>query len=354
MTMIATPVALGLAAAVAGPGLAAEPHGAVCRALVAQVRTLAADPAAFQRALATGDGLLAPLVASDKGGQVAPRFAAKVEALYGDNSDKGIEATLQPIQAGMWRAEKLEGTLHCADERFFAGNPDSDLIGLATPTAYGDLCWTSSRSMGTAAGGTALIETEQTTSPFEGLDVEITPWDRGWKPSCQASFRFTDRFVVSERLCGEGAVCAAAEPLAAKLAQAFARRPQGETLANVSPPSDRQAADLAGALAAAKTRFRGDDEAHGELPSFGRKPKTEYPEFSDTAATALIDLAGAPFIVRVGVGGVGWRPIGDDLVAIYRIAPTGPVPVASFVVQRQITGLKSAETSVPKPFVNTH
>jgi hypothetical protein len=49
---------------------------------------------------------------------------------------------------------------------------------------------------------------------------------------------------------------------------------------------------------------------------------------------------------RVGIGALDWRDIGDYLVAIYSDEQHGLSPVATYVVQRRVTGLQSVETSV--------
>lgn len=67
---------------------------------------------------------------------------------------------------------------------------------------------------------------------------------------------------------------------------------------------------------------------------------------SRTARPGLIARIG------IGIGGVGWREMGDYLIAFYADDMHGLDPVASFVVERQNTGLQMVTTSVPQPYVN--
>jgi hypothetical protein len=88
------------------------------------------------------------------------------------------------------------------------------------------------------------------------------------------------------------------------------------------------------------------------LPTFGAKPRTEYANYAGNHQVALVEIAGKTLIARIGIGGVGWREIGDYLIAFYTDDAHGVDPVASFVVERQNTGLQSVTTSVPQPYVN--
>jgi hypothetical protein len=245
----------------------------------------------------------------------------------------------------LWRqAGALCGAV-AARVKSAAADQDGTLRTLPTPGASGNLCWTSTRDMGKAFGQIALIEREYREHPWQGLDVELTPWSGRWLASCKVSIQLYDAFRVSERFCGDQPACRAAEPLAAKLAQALARDADGKTLDRVSPPAPDAARTFDARLDAARIRFDADQAGHTPLPTFGKTPKTEYPIYGGTSAAALVEIGGKVFVARVGIGGIGWRDLGDYLVAIYTADKPDPIPVASFVVQRRVTGLKDVVAS---------
>jgi hypothetical protein len=186
-----------------------------------------------------------------------------------------------------------------------------------------------------------------------GVDVEITPWTPGKLSACRVAIRFNDAFHVTERFCTDPAFCVAAEPLALKLAEALARADDGTTLATIAPPSSQQAHAVAPRLAKAKATFEHDQFGYTELPTFGAAARTKYPRYSGNPQITLIALAGQPLIARVGIGGIGWRELGDYLISVYSGDQDDLEPLASFVVARKNAGLRSLTTSAPKPAVDT-
>ncbi len=327
---------------------------APCRALAAYARAAAAEPAGVARAQGEAAGLLAPVIRRVPDAPPDPGLQAKAAALF--KLDGTVPASLlhlQRLASHVWRAVAMEGTADCAYEVFFLVADDGALSKLPPPARFGDLCWTSRREVARIQGRTALVETEQVEAPRLGQDVEVTPWlggagAGGWGPACRVSVRFDDAFRVSERFCGEAAACAAGAPLAARLAEAWARAPDDRA----------RSAALAAYASPARTGVRvivGGRKAWGAaglptaLPTFGARPRTRFPDYSaDTFAP--VTVAGRTLLARVGRGGVGWRRIGDYLVAFYDPA-AGLRPVASYVVERRATGLRSAEASIPAPVV---
>jgi hypothetical protein len=100
-------------------------------------------------------------------------------------------------------------------------------------------------------------------------------------------------------------------------------------------------------------RIRDSHLGYTMLPTFGAKPRTEYSSYAGNHQVALVEIGGKILIARVGIGGIGWREMGDYLIAFFTDDTHGIDPVASFVVERQNTGLQSVTTSVPQPYVNT-
>ena len=84
--------------------------------------------------------------------------------------------------------------------------------------------------------------------------------------------------------------------------------------------------------------------------TFGVKAKTAFDTYSYNDVDLFsLRLAGASYIAAVGYGGVGWRMIGDTLIAVYSVENDKLKPLAGFVVVKSVTGLASAVVDRPKP-----
>jgi len=331
-------------------GLLAAPQDqlAPCRQLADQVRQRARTWPDFLKL--DVNRLLAPTLIV-RGAVAAPPRAVRAAAERLLEVESGAALKLSMLSPGVWRAERIEGTAHCTSDVFFRMDRGRAVI-LPAPPAFTDLCWTSSRSVGAMNHVPVLVEHDAIDGPVIGFDVEITPWRQGWRPACRLSVRYRDAFTVTESFGADPALSRAAAPLAAQLASALAR-----TL-GVSEPSLAAAAPVAvarryPALMAAAKRFAARDMTGADsLPTFGEAAKTEFTDFSDTVTSAVVSLDGEPLVARVGIGGVGWRPIGDYLVVLYRQGSADLDPAASFVVAQNTTGLLSVTASAPKPWVN--
>jgi hypothetical protein len=327
-----------------------------CEAVAAHVKSAAADPRVVQRPPGQDyddyDPLFAPIIRFPQ-----PKLADAdlwVKAKRFLNSEFGDQVyEVQHITGPVWRAVRVAGTAECQTERFFSVRPDGELSAIDTPVVFGDLCWSSSRRIGSVSGRPALIEQEIKVHPLLGVDVEITPWTSSERAACRVAMRFNDAFRRTERFCRDPTVCVAAEPLAVKLAEALARADDGTTLATLAPPPPQQAQARATRFVKAKERFESVQFGYTELPTFGAKPRTKYSVYAGSPQVTLIALAGQTLIARVGIGGIGWRELGDYLITFYSGDGDDLEPIASFVVERKNIGLRSVTTSVPKPYVNT-
>jgi hypothetical protein len=335
-----------LLAGLAAPVIAApKDQLAPCRQLAGQVRERAADRPDFLKL--DVNHLLAPtLIVSATDASPPPAVRAAAARLLEVEPDSRFELSI--LTPGVWRAELIEGTADCTRDVFFrleAGNG----VKLPDPPAFKDLCWESARSVGAMNHAPLVVEQDGLDAPLPGFDVEVVPWRAGWGAACQLSVRYRDEFRVAESFSADAALRLAAAPIAVQLAAALARtRSNGEpSLLAVAPAATarRYPALVAASKAYAVRNAEGEDS----LPTFGAKAKTEFADFSDTIATAVLLVDGHPTVARVGVGGVGWRPIGDYLVVFYRQGTTGLKPVASFVVSQEKTGLLSATAKVPTP-----
>ena len=84
--------------------------------------------------------------------------------------------------------------------------------------------------------------------------------------------------------------------------------------------------------------------------TFGAKAKTAFDSFSYNDVDLFpLQLAGGRYVAAVGYGGVGWRMIGDTLVAVYSVDDDKLKPLAGFVVVKSVTGLASADVDRPAP-----
>ena len=341
-----------LAAWAGGATAAGEEPVAPCEAVAAHVKSLAADSkVVVERPQGQDyddyDTLLAPINRFPPTEPADADLWAAAVKLPGVDQSTAVE--LQHVDGPVWRSVQVAGTAHCETEHFFAASPGGGLDVIDTPAAFGDLCWSSQRQIGRVGGRVALIEQEIREHPLLGVDVEITPWTRRERTTCQVAIRFNDSFHVTERFCKDQAVCLAAEALAPKLAESLARENDGTTLATIAPPPPERAQALAARLDKAKETFESPQLGYTELPTFGVAPRTKYPTYAGGPRVTLIASAGEALIARVGIGGIGWHEFGDYLIALYRGDGDGLDPVASFVVERQNTGLRSVTTSVPQP-----
>jgi hypothetical protein len=55
---------------------------------------------------------------------------------------------------------------------------------------------------------------------------------------------------------------------------------------------------------------------------------------------------------RSAYGGVGWREIGDSLLAIYQADGDQLKPLAGFVIAKSVTALASATVARPQTYVD--
>ncbi|MDE2372522.1 MAG: hypothetical protein KGN16_26385 [Burkholderiales bacterium] len=344
-------------AASATSGAVVQDALAPCAAVAAQVRSVAVASAAQGQRAVDYEALLAPLITLPPPQLADPDLHAR--ALQWLDNDHGPVVEVQHLDGPVWRIVQAGGTANCVHERFFRVQADGVLEAIDTPANYGDLCWNSTRDIGKLNGQPALIEREYLEHPTLGLDVEITPWTDAALSTCRVSVRFNDAFQVSERFCKDASICRDAEPLAPRLAEAYARAAGATRMENVAPPSPARARARAYAaqLLDAEANINGGYLGYTMLPTFGSPARTPYPIYGGSPKMEMMDLDGRTLIVRVGIGGVGWRELGDYLITLYQEDQgdePGLAAVASFVVERRPTGLPSVTTSVPRPCVNTH
>jgi hypothetical protein len=292
-----------------------------------------------QLTLAKWDDKLTPLEA---------RLAAlpAVKTALADE-DGGYRIFVEPLAPGLFVASDTQGTLECQSFVFLKVGPGGDAKIVAAPPAFTDQCWTDEARAGRVFGQPAFVETSDFADPAADKQaLAITPWTGdGWGSPCRLTLTYRIAFSLSERFCGDAAVCAAAAPLAVDIAKVH-----GETSADApfaygpAPTADDLA--LLDRVGGAKP----DEMTTPPFSTFGAKAKTEFDTFSYNDVDLFpLHLAGVRYIAAVGYGGVGWRMIGDTLIAIYAVDDDKLKPLAGFVVVKSVTGLVSADVDRPTP-----
>ncbi|HEY2359299.1 MAG TPA: hypothetical protein VGH86_17750 [Phenylobacterium sp.] len=344
-------LASGLAAA--SPAAAAPRALEPCETLAAQARAHSTHGATVRDFTLSRDRTIAPLLSPAKRSPPSPKLVSELARLVPEWADESFKE-VQQIDRTTWRAVVTQGTMRCEDEVFFRVASGGGLLRLVTPPAYSELCWTSGRDFGAVNGQPALIETEVLDRPTLGTDVEITPWADGWRESCRLSLRYDDSFRLAETFCRDPGVCKAGAVLAPKLARAFSHNLKSDAaLHAVSPPSGA-AVKAWGDMETLISKLPRDEQSiRPVLASFGAKPKTEFPDYVDAMTSVPVNAGGRAFLANVGIGGVGWRAMGDYLITLYEWDGAALHPVAGYVVERKVGKLVSATTSAPMPYVDS-
>ncbi|MGB3721814.1 MAG: hypothetical protein WA979_03215 [Pacificimonas sp.] len=322
-----------LAAAIATPATASE------EALLAHLKAQTATETNPDD-LTHIDNLLAPVVTIAATGPENEHGLELARQTNPFENQTSSAVFVQQLAPSFWRAFVSSGTLHCVDDWFFTEKNRGDVEPIATPPAFEMLCGSSYRDAGTAFGSPALVEISRLSIPYLGHDITITPFTDGWQPAYQVRLRLDDRFTISEAFCAEGEDCSVFEDIALSVVHHTVR------------PEDTVPA-FEVRLKPAKTMFGeervGYETAVSALPTFGGETQTSWPDFGPYELQALKDGL-RTLLVQVGIGGVGWRALGDHLVVFSRDEGDRFTPFASFVIERNVVGVRSIEAAEPVPF----
>jgi hypothetical protein len=292
-----------------------------------------------QRTLAKWDDKLSPLEA---------RLAAlpAVKTALADE-DGGYKIFVQPLAPGLFVASDTQGTLECQSFAFLKVGPGYDAKIVPGPPAFTDQCWTDAGQAGRLFGQPAFAETSDFANPAaDAQAVAITPWTGdGWGSPCRLTLTYRIAFALTERFCGDAAVCTAAAPMAADIAAAHGKT-NAESPFTFGPAPSADELALLDRVGGAKP----DEMTTPPFSTFGVKAKTAFDTYSYNDVDLFpLRLAGGRYIAAVGYGGVGWRMIGDTLVAVYAMDDDRLKPLAGFVVVKSVTGLASAAVDRPAP-----
>ena len=333
---------LGASRAVAAPGAGLAP----CERLADAARGLA------QGVWSNGFAALKPRLTLAKWDEKRSPLEARLAAMPAVKSaladeDGSYKIFVQPLAPGLFVASDTQGTLDCQGFVFLKVGPGGDAKIVPGPPAFTDQCWTDAGQAGRVLGQPAFIETSDFADPAaDTQQVAVTPWTgEGWGLPCRLTLTFRIAFAMTERFCGDFAVCAAATPLAAGIAAVHGKTSSDTPFIYGPPPS---ADDLA-----LLERFGGakpDEIATPPFSTFGVKAKTAFDTYSYNDVDLFpLRLSGDRYVAAVGYGGVGWRTIGDTLIAVYAVDDEKLKPLAGFVVVKSVTGLVSAKVDQPKP-----
>ncbi len=263
------------------------------------------------------------------------------------DEDGGYQIFVQQVAPNLFVASDTQGTLECQSFVFLKVGRTGAAKIAPEPPSFSERCWTDSGVAGRVFGKPGFVETSDFEDPAaDAQHLEVTPWTgAAWGPSCRLTLHYRIAFTLTERFCGDPAVCAAAAPLAAGIARAHGKARADTPFAYGPAPSEADMALIARFSGGAPQQF-----AAPEFPTFGATAKTAFTTYSYNDVDLFpLRLNGAAYVGAIGYGGVGWREIGDSLLAIY--APDGDAlkPLAGFVVVKSVTGLASATVDRPKP-----
>jgi hypothetical protein len=335
-------IALDVSRAAGAPDAGLAP----CLRLAQAARDLA--PAVWK----DGFGALKPQLTlakwEDKLSPLEARLAAlpAVKTALADE-DGGYKISVQLLAPGLFVASDTQGTLDCQSFVFLKVGPGGDAKIVTSPPAFTDLCWTDGGQAGRVFDQPAFIETSDFADPAADKQaIAITPWTGdAWGAPCRLTLTYRIKFALTERFCGDAAVCAAVAPLAADIAEAHGKSSADAPFAYGPAPN---ADDLA--LLQRVGGAKPDEMSTPPFSTFGAKAKTAFDTYSYNDVDLFpLRLAGARYIAAVGYGGVGWRMIGDTLVAVYAVDDGRLKPLAGFVVAKSVTGLASAAVDRPAP-----
>jgi len=239
----------------------------------------------------------------------------------------------------VYRVDSFQGTANCQYSIFIEALPGKPAHHLSAPF-NADTCTTHYGRFGHTYGQPVFMVGGLVEMTGLARSYTISAWQghgKTWAPACELKLEFKQKLKLAGSYCSpDTALCQAAARAAPVIANAYGHR--GSALDPLAfahghkPP-------------AALAKLLGDQWNTGmQLPTFGaRTAGTVNPfftSFSNSQAPAglALWLDGRWWLGVVGVAGVGWRESTTSLLAVYAVTEAGPVPAASFQMQKLPAG----------------
>jgi len=244
----------------------------------------------------------------------------------------------------LYLLSSAQGTLHCQVFVLVRAAPGWRPRTVATPgnLGDGDQCWGNSATFGKVAGEPLFIVHDAIDDTDSKAAFNLRPFDgHAFGPACQVTLTFRSDYALTERHCGDAAVCAAAGDIARKVALAYNRAREG----GADGAGFTYGLAGAGQAAAVKAFLAAQDSPPTwtpDFPAFGKEASDDHPISYSGFALFPLKLAGRDLVGATGHEGVGWREGENTLFAVYALKDGVLSPLAGFVFTRSLAGLESA------------
>lgn len=302
------------------------------------------------------------LPGDSKGKNIPPFERRLAEADWVQDATAFNVFTQHITGTNLYLAYSVQGTMYCQSSVFARKGSHGVPDRLPNPPGQGDdgvsPCWSRSGSLATVAGVPAFV-IHGTTSFYDPTErLEVAPWTGGrWGKACAVEIRFKIDFPITERICQDEAVCAAAEPLARDIAFAYhrfrAQNKSGDFLYLV-PPREEE-----GVISDWRSRYK------SELTFPPTKTLVGGGSFGGAYHLFPLKLNGKLYLAEIGHEGLGWRENENTLLAVYDPGVTvhvdhpgtefvgyEPRVLAAFVLPVKAVGFESATVQRPTILVD--
>ena len=255
--------------------------------------------------------------------------------------------------------EDFAGTANCQSLVLVDARPGKPARQLAPPfdLARMELCMTQSADFAKVLGRPAFVAGGAPSMVSPDLQYRFAAWTgQGWGQACSFTLRRRTAMAPAQRFCAPGStVCAAGQPVAERLAQAYEanRATNGELDVEAFNGGRQPDARVAAALKPLLAEAGAVGNLNPPFPLFGADEKRLDPMltvFSNAGPRVLPVLVDDRWwLAVVGRSGVGWREGAAVLVAFF--APPGRAAdgVASYQFLTAPTGLLDVTATDERP-----
>jgi hypothetical protein len=305
-------------------------------------------------AWARGDKALAPVLELD---ELRPPVTPLEKSLTRLPAARSLADPMNTIlEIGRFAGSDLyllsstQGTLHCQVFVLVRASPGQRPRTVETPgnLGDGDQCWGNSATFGKVAGEPLFIVHDSIDDTQTKAEFNFRSFDgRAFGPACEVTLRFHAAYTLTERHCGDAAVCAAAGDIAPKVALAYNRAREGGADGagfTYGPAGAPQVAAGTSFLAAQDS----PPTWTPDFPAFDKAASDDHPFSYSGFALFPLTLAGRDLVGAIGHEGVGWREGDNTLFAVYALKDGALTPLAGFVVKRSLAGLANAAVGPPR------